>query len=58
MSKQATEFQKKAMSKIYRGKAIFKPLNTCWIDENVACIREYVCCEYFLLQKEWYNRYD
>lgn len=24
MSKQATEFQKKAMSKIYRGKAIFK----------------------------------
>lgn len=31
MSKQATEFQKKAMSKIYRGKAIFKPLNTCWI---------------------------
>ena len=44
MSKQATEFQKKAMSKIYRGKAIFKPLNTC--------------CEYFLLQKEWYNRYD
>lgn len=57
MSKQATEFQKKAMSKIYRGKAIFKPLNTCWIDENVACIREYVA-NIFFLQKEWYNRYD
>ena len=47
MSKQATEFQKKAMSKIYRGKAIFKPLNTCWIDENVACIREYVANIFF-----------
>ena len=47
MSIQATEFQKKAMSKIYRGKAIFKPLNTCWIDENVACIREYVANIFF-----------
>ena len=28
MSKQATEFQKKEMSKMYRGKEIFKPLNT------------------------------
>ena len=36
MSKQATEFQKKEMSKMYRGKEIFKPLNTGWIDEYVA----------------------
>lgn len=36
MSKKATEFQKKEMSKMYRGKEIFKPLNTGWIDENVA----------------------
>ena len=42
MSKKATEFQRKAMSKMYRGKEIFKPLNTGWIDENVACVREWV----------------
>ena len=38
----ATEFQRKAMSRMYRGKEIFKPLNTGWIDENVACVREWV----------------
>ena len=27
MSKKATEFQKKEMSRMYRGKEIFKPLN-------------------------------
>ena len=27
MSKKATEFQRKAMSRMYRGKEIFKPLN-------------------------------
>ena len=32
MSKKATEFQKKEMSKMYRGKEIFKPLNTGWTD--------------------------
>ena len=42
MSKKATEFQRKAMSRMYRGKEIFKPLNTGWIDENVACVREWV----------------
>ena len=41
LSKKATEFQKKEMSKMYRGKEIFKPLNTGWIDEHVACVREY-----------------
>ncbi len=41
MSKKATEFQKKAMGAFYRGKEIFKPLNTGWIDENVACVRAY-----------------
>ena len=30
MSKKATEFQRKAMSRMYRGKEIFKPLNTGW----------------------------
>ena len=38
MSKKATEFQKKEMSKMYRGKEIFKPLNTGWIDDHVACV--------------------
>lgn len=47
MSKQATEFQKKEMSKMYRGKQIFKPLNTGWIDENVACVREWVANIFF-----------
>ena len=47
MSKKATEFQKKEMSKMYRGKGIFKPLNTGWIDENVACVREWVANIFF-----------
>ena len=47
MSKKATEFQKRAMSKIYRGKQIFKPLNTGWIDENVACVRGWVADIFF-----------
>ena len=47
MSKRATEFQRKAMSRMYRGKEIFKPLNTGWIDENVACVREWVANIFF-----------
>ena len=47
MSRKATEFQKKEMSKMYRGKEIFKPLNTGWIDEHVACVREWVANIFF-----------
>ncbi len=47
MSKKATEFQKREMSKMYRGKEIFKPLNTGWIDEHVACVREWVANIFF-----------
>ena len=47
MSRQATEFQKKEMSRMYRGKDIFKPLNTGWIDEHVACVREWVANIFF-----------
>ncbi len=47
MSKEATAFQKKAMSRMYRGKEIFKPLNTGWIDEHVACVREWVANIFF-----------
>ena len=47
MSKQATEFQKKEMSRMYRGKEIFKPLQTGWIDSHVACVREWVANIFF-----------
>lgn len=47
MSKKATEFQKRSMSLIFRGREIFKPLNTGWIDENVACVREWVANIFF-----------
>ena len=52
MSKKATEFQRVAMSRIYRGKEIFKPLNTGWIDENVACVREWVAKIFFYRRGE------
>ena len=32
---------------MYRGKEIFKPLNTGWIDEHVACVREWVANIFF-----------
>ena len=47
MSKQASEFQEKSMSLIYRGKEIFKPLNTGRIDERVSCVREFVANIFF-----------
>ena len=36
MSKKDSQFQKRVMSLMFRGKEIFKPLNTGWIDEHVA----------------------
>ena len=47
MSKQASEFQEKSMSLIYREKEIFKPLNTGRIDERVSCVREFVANIFF-----------
>ena len=47
MSRQASEFQEKSMSLIYRGKEIFKPLNTGRIDERVSCVREFVANIFF-----------
>jgi glyoxylase-like metal-dependent hydrolase (beta-lactamase superfamily II) len=35
------------MSRLFRGKAIFKPLNTGRIDEHVSCIREWVANIFF-----------
>lgn len=47
MSKQASQFQWKIMSWAYRGKGIFKALNTGRIDERVSCIREYIANIFF-----------
>lgn len=47
MSKQASEFQEKTMSRFFRGKEIFKPLNTGRIDDRVCCVREFVANIFF-----------
>ena len=50
MSRKASEQQYKAMSLLYRGKEIFKPLGTGWIDERVACVREYIANIFFYVK--------
>ncbi len=47
MSKKASCFQKRIMSLIYRGKEIFKPLNTGRIDDRVSCVREWIANIFF-----------
>ena len=47
MARKDSEHQKRSMSALFRGRAIFKPLNTGRIDENVACIREWVANIFF-----------
>ena len=47
MARKDSDHQKKSMSLLFRGKAIFKPLNTGRIDEHVACVREWVANIYF-----------
>ena len=47
MARKDSENQKKSMSRMFRGKEIFKPLNTGWIDEHVACVREWVANIFF-----------
>ena len=47
MARKDSENQKKSMSALFRGKAIFKPLNTGWINENVACVREWIANIFF-----------
>lgn len=47
MSKKDSEFQKVFMSFLFRGKEIFKPLNTGWIDERVGVVREWVANVFF-----------
>ena len=47
MARKDSENQKKSMSKLFRGKAIFKPLNTGRIDDRVACVREWIANIFF-----------
>ncbi len=47
MSKQASEFQEKSMSRFVRGKEVFKPLNPGHIDKRVSCVREFVANIFF-----------
>ena len=47
MAKKDSENQKKSMSRMFRGRAIFKPLNTGWIDEHAACVREWIANIFF-----------
>ena len=47
MAKKDSKFQVRFMSFAFRGKEIFKPLNTGFIDKRVSCIREYVANIYF-----------
>ncbi|MBR3326572.1 MAG: methyltransferase domain-containing protein [Atopobiaceae bacterium] len=47
MSRRASQFQKRVMSLGYRGKEVFKPLNTGWIDDHVACVREWIANIFF-----------
>lgn len=47
MARKDSERQKRSMSRLFRGKAIFKPLNTGWIDDHVACVREWVANIFF-----------
>ena len=47
MARKDSDDQKKSMSLLFRGKAIFKPLNTGRIDGHVACVREWVANIFF-----------
>lgn len=47
MSRAGNHFQEKFMSLKFRGKEIFKPMNTGRIDEHVSCVREYIANIFF-----------
>ena len=52
MARKDSDQQKKSMSMMFRGKAIFKPLNTGRIDEHVACVREWVANIFFYTKND------
>lgn len=47
MSKEESKFQEQFMSRFFRGKGIFKPLNTGYLDDRVRCIREFAANIFF-----------
>ena len=47
MARKDSENQKKSMSLMFRGREIFKPLNTGRIDDRVACVREWIANIFF-----------
>lgn len=47
MAKKDSQKQKLLMSLAYRGKGVFKPLNTGRIDEHVSCVREWIANIFF-----------
>ena len=47
MARKDSDRQKKSMSLLFRGKSIFKPLNTGRIDDHAACIREWIANIFF-----------
>ena len=47
MARKDSDHQKLSMSVMFRGRAIFKPMNTGRIDEHVACVREWVANIFF-----------
>ena len=47
MARKDSDNQKKSMSVMFRGRAIFKPLNTGRIDARVTCVREWVANIFF-----------
>ncbi len=52
MARKDSEHQKLSMSLLFRGKAIFKPLNTGRIDGRVACVREWVANIFFYTKND------
>ncbi len=47
MARKDSDNQKKSMSRLFRGRARFKPLNTGRIDGRVSCVREWVANIFF-----------
>ena len=52
MARKDSDNQKKSMSAMFRGRAIFKPLNTGLIDKHVACVREWVANIFFYTKND------
>ncbi len=52
MAKKDSQEQKIGMSLLFKGKAVFKPLNTGRIDDKVSCVREWVANIFFYTKND------